>query len=74
MQPDHFLVLGLFLVAASIPAMISAWSDGRAPRVGAVVAVAGFAVLLHGNVQQPGGYRLSDVPDAIYGVIGAAIR
>ncbi|MBU2962032.1 hypothetical protein KO516_14675 [Citreicella sp. C3M06] len=74
MQPDQYLVLGLFLVAISIPAIISAWSDGQAPRVGAVVAVAGLAVLLYGNLQAPGGYRLADIPEAIYGVIAQVIR
>ncbi|EIE51146.1 hypothetical protein AL036_01540 [Salipiger aestuarii] len=74
MQPDQYLVLGLCLVALSIPAVIAAWADRRAPRAGAVLAVAGLAAVLHGNAQQPGGYRLADIPDAIYGVIGAVIR
>lgn len=74
MQPDHALVLGLFLVALSVPAMISAYSERRPPRVGAVVGVAGLALLLHGHVQRPGGYGPGDVPEALYGIIGDIIR
>lgn len=74
MQPDHALVLGLFLVVLSVPAMISAYSERRPPRVGAVVGVAGLALLLHGHVHTPGGYAPDDVPEALYGVIGDIIR
>ncbi|MCR8549373.1 hypothetical protein M4578_16195 [Salipiger sp. P9] len=74
MHPDQYLVLGLFLAVIAIPAIISAYSDSRPPRVGAVVAVAAAAVLLHGNTKQPGGYRLTDIPTAVYGVIGEMIR
>ncbi|MBN9886856.1 hypothetical protein [Salipiger abyssi] len=74
MSPDHLLVLGLFLAVIAVPAMLSAYSDGRRPFVGAVVAVVAVAVLLHGNTKQPDGYRLADVPDAVYGVIGDMLR
>lgn len=74
MSPEHLLVLGLFLAVIAVPAMLSAHSDNRPPLVGAVVAVAAVAVLLHGHARQPGGYRLADIPDAVYGVIGDMIR
>lgn len=74
MQPDQYLVLGLFLVVISIPAMISAYSENRAPWVGAGIGVIAIAALAYGYIEKPGGYQLADIPAAIYSVIGAVIR
>ncbi|EPX79597.1 hypothetical protein [Salipiger mucosus] len=74
MTPDQFLVLGLCLAVIAVPAIISAWSDRRAPRVGSVVLLAGLALVLHAIVNKPGGYELAALPGVLFGVIGDLIR
>jgi len=73
-DPDLFLVVGLVLAALSVPSLLSAWVDGRAPRLGALlVLVAGVLVVLAFNAK-PMGYRFDDVPQAFYRVIGRALN
>lgn len=73
MDTDLILVLGLLLATLSIPSMMSAISESRAPR-GAVLALAlgglmiALAVLAH-----PGGYRVADIPDVFFGVMARII-
>ena len=40
LPPQMFVALGLILAVLSIPSMVSALSEGRAPRVAALVAIA----------------------------------
>lgn len=64
MDPDVFLVLGLVIAGFSIPSIMSAISDGRAPRASAVtILIAGGLVLLAMQTK-PGGYTLNEIPDA----------
>ena len=74
MDMDRLLMLGLGLIGLSLPAILSAWSESRAPRVGAVTLVAGAAVSLHAMTHKPGGYRLADLPDVFYSVIGGLLH
>lgn len=70
MEPDLALVTGMGLAVLSLPAMVSAWADGRAPRVGALVLLAGGGLILWAARTQEGGYRLAEIPDVLYRVIG----
>lgn len=70
MEPDHLLFLGLIVLALSIPAMLSALSDRRAPRAPILTILIGGAMILYAAYTKPGGYRLEDVPDAFYSVVG----
>ena len=64
MNPDMFLVLGIIIAGFSIPSVLSAITDGRAPRASAVtILIAGGLVLIAMQTKQ-GGYALSDIPDA----------
>ena len=74
MSTDQFLVLGFVLGVLGGAAAIAAWADGRVPRLGAVLLVAGLALALHAHVSTPGGYTAENLPDVIYGVIGDQIR
>ena len=69
-DPNLLLALGLFLAWLSIPAMVSAYSDSRPPRVSAVVVVTGGLLVLWAFQVKPGGYSLSEIPLAIYDVLG----
>lgn len=69
MDNDVALVTGLGLMVLSLPSIIAAWSDGRAPRVGAVVLLAGGGLVLWAASRKPGGYRPTEIPEVLYGVI-----
>ncbi|CUH78272.1 hypothetical protein [Tropicibacter naphthalenivorans] len=73
MQPDTLLVVGLLFLVLSIPAIVSAWTDGRAPRGAAIVLVWGAGMILYAMRIKEGGYRWSDIPDAVYTVIGQVV-
>ncbi len=73
MTPDIALVLGLVLVALSIPSMLSAISDRRAPRASALTILIAGALILYAVQSQPGGYTLQDIPRAVVRVIGTFI-
>lgn len=69
MSEDHFLVLGLIFLILSIPAIVSAWAESRPPRLAAVALVSGGLLVLYALNSKPGGYRLYDLHEAVYGVI-----
>jgi hypothetical protein len=70
MEPDLALVLGLVIVAFSIPSILSAMSDSRAPRASAVTILIGGGLILYAMQTQTGGYALQDIPDVFTRVIG----
>mgnify|MGYP001813842091 CR=1 FL=1 len=74
MEPDVMLVSGMGLIVLSLPAMLSAWADGRAPRVGALVFLGGGGLVLWALRAKEGGYRLSEIPDVFYGVVGQTLN
>jgi hypothetical protein len=74
MDADLLLVIGLVLGVLAVPSMISAFSDGRAPRAASVaVLLAGVLVVLALN-NKTGGYTISEIVQAFYNVIGRYIR
>ncbi|HEY9038464.1 MAG TPA: hypothetical protein VIN05_05935 [Roseovarius sp.] len=74
MTPDLILVIGIVLVVFSIPAIVSAISDQRPPRVAALVLIAGGSLAVWAIQQKPGGYSLNEVPNAFVRVVGQVIR
>ena len=70
MNTDAYLVTGLGFLCLAVPSFLAAQLDGRAPKVAGVMLV--FAIVLIGLAvwKKPGGYALSDVPMAIYRVVG----
>ncbi len=74
MTPDLILVIGIVLVVFSVPAIVSAISDRRPPRVAALVLIAGGCLAVWAIQQRPGGYSLNDVPRAFVRVVGQVIR
>ncbi len=74
MNTDLMLVIGLVLVVFSVPSIISALSDGRAPRVAAVVLIAAGSLVLYAIQQHPGDFRLEEIPNAFIRVVASIIR
>ncbi len=73
MEPDLALTLGVVVSAFSVPGILSALSDRRAPRASAITVLIGGALVLYAITSQPGGYRLEDVPDVFMRTIGEFI-
>jgi len=65
MDTDLALTVGIVLAVLSIPSLLSAWVDGRAPRVGAIMAMAGLGLVVTALVASPGGYEFNQVPEVL---------
>ena len=70
MEPDLSLVLGLVIGVFAIPAIVSAMSDGRAPRVASIAVLISGGLIVYAINAKEGGYRMGDVPKVIYRVVG----
>ena len=68
--PDQILVAGLVLAVLAIPAIVSAISDARAPRVAAIVAIAAGGLMVWAINEKEGGYQMRDIPTVFYRVVG----
>ena len=64
MAPDVFLVLGVIIAGFSIPSIMSAAADGRAPRASAITILIAGGLILLAIQTKPGGYTFEDVPNA----------
>ncbi|MEM6939130.1 MAG: hypothetical protein AAF943_01645 [Pseudomonadota bacterium] len=65
MEPDLALSIGVLVAAFSIPGILSALSDSRAPRASALTILIGGGLILYALRMQPGGYTLGEIPDAM---------
>ncbi|MET4128769.1 hypothetical protein [Roseovarius sp. MBR-6] len=65
MDADLAMAIGTVLGVLSIPAMLSAVSDARAPRVGAVTVVIAGALIVWAMSNKPGGYKVAELPSLI---------
>jgi len=74
MDHDLALVIGLIIGIFSVPAVVSAFSDRRAPRIAAVVLIVGGGLAAWAITQKPGGYTISEVPDVVVRVIGRYVN
>lgn len=70
MHPDTALVLGLIIGMFSIPSIVSAFSDGRAPRASMLTILIGGGFILYAISNKSGGYAVEDVPDVFFSVLG----
>ena len=72
-DPDLLLVIGGILGVLSIPSIVSAFSEGRSPRVASVVVLAAGFLIVYALMNKPGGYTLNEVPQVFMSVIGRYI-
>jgi len=69
MDTDLALVLGLVIAALSVPSVLSALSDRRAPRASAITILIAGGLILFAIQGKPGGYTLQQVPDTFVNVV-----
>jgi len=63
MTPDLSLVLGIVIAGFSVPSILSALADGRAPRASAITILIAGGLILYAIQSQPGGYTLQEIPN-----------
>lgn len=63
MNYDVALVVGSIISVFSVPAMVSAFSDGRVPRAAALVILIGGGMVAWSLTGKPGGYTLDQIPE-----------
>jgi len=73
MEPDLALVLGLIFGALSVPSIISAWSDSRAPRASALTLLISGGLVLYALQSQPNGYTMAEIPDVFVRIMAQYI-
>jgi hypothetical protein len=61
MNTDLMLVAGILLAVLSVPALTSAFSEGRPPRLAAVLIVIAGTLLLIAVKSKPSGYSFTEV-------------
>lgn len=69
MDADLAMALGLVLGVFAVPALLSAFSEGRSPRVGAVVMLIAGGMILWAITEKPEGYSFADLPAVILNVM-----
>ena len=74
MDPDLFFVIGIILGLLSIPSLLTAFSESRAPRMGAIMALVAGVLVVIAMQNKAGGYTFAEMPDVFFNVIGRYIR
>ncbi|WP_377513198.1 hypothetical protein [Octadecabacter sp. R77987] len=68
------LVIGLIVAAFSIPPILGALAEGRAPRAAAIMVLIGGGLIALAVSQKPSGYSINEIPDVFVRVVGQFIR
>lgn len=74
MDFDLIFVAGCLILLFAIPAVVSAFSDGRVPRFAAVIITIGGILLYFAIVERPGTYTLETLPDVFVRVVARFIN
>ena len=69
MDTDLALILGLVIGGFAIPALVSSYSDRRAPRISMLMFLLSGGLIIYALLAQPGGYRIAQLPEVFFGVI-----
>ncbi|MCF3592511.1 hypothetical protein LZG00_00685 [Rhodobacteraceae bacterium LMO-12] len=74
MDHDLALVIGLVVAVFSIPALVSAYSERRAPRVAAIAIIIGGGLVAWAVTQKPGGYQIDQIPNVMVKVVARYVN
>lgn len=74
METDLALVLGLLIGLFSVPAALSALSDGRSPRIASIMVLLAGGLIVYALMQAPGRYSFDEIPDVVFRVIGQIVN
>lgn len=62
MDADLFLVIGVTLGVLTVPSLLSAFSESRAPRVAAILVLISATLIALALTRKPEGYSISEIP------------
>ena len=74
MDADLFLTVGITLGVLTIPSLLSAWTESRTPRFGAIMLMAAAGLIALALSQRPGGYKFSDIPHVMLDVVARYVN
>ena len=74
MDPDLYFVLGIIIGAFAIPAILSAFSEGRPPRAAAILIMIGGGLVALAVYSNPQSYTIEGVPEVFVRVVGKYIN
>jgi uncharacterized membrane protein len=74
MDPDIVFVVGFVISVFSIPAIVSAFSDGRSPRIATIIVLIGALMVGYAINERPGAYNFETFGDVLVGVIGRILN
>lgn len=69
-NPDLMLTVGIVILVLSLPSLLSAWVESRAPRMGAIMVIAALGLIIGALLTNPGGYAFNKVPGVMIKVVG----
>jgi hypothetical protein len=70
MDNDLMLVTGIILGVMAIPSLLNAFTEGRAPRMAAIVVMIAGTLIVVAMTKQTGGYTFSELPSVFARVFG----
>ena len=68
MDTDLALVIGCLLAVLSVPSILSALTDRRAPRASALTVLIAGGLILYALRGHPGGYTWAELPNVFVSV------
>ncbi|GGL57236.1 hypothetical protein [Wenxinia marina] len=74
MDTDLYLATGLVLLVLTLPAIVSALTEGRPPRLAAVVLLIGGGLVAFAVTSRPGGYTFAEIPDVLVRVAARIVN
>jgi formate-dependent nitrite reductase membrane component NrfD len=70
---DLIFVIGLIVGVLAIPALLSAFSESRAPRAAAIMVMISAGLVATAILQKPGGYTVEEAPDVFFSVVARLV-
>jgi len=74
MSNDQILVISIILCALSVPSLLAAYSENRAPRAGAIMVLVGGMLLVFALMRKPTGYSFDEIPHVFVSVIAGLLN
>ena len=74
MDTDLYLTIGIILSVLTLPSLLNAWTEGRPPRIGALVLMASAILIVIALTQRPSGYTFNEIPGVVLKVIGRLVN
>ena len=72
MDTDVMFVVGTVLVAITLPSLLSAYTEGRVPRIPIIMLLAGGVLVAYALHEKPSGYSFAEIP-SVFGRVFSKI-